>query len=109
MPQGIRGLCILTGRRMWRIELIFSQAMDEDFIEAFKKKQVKNYTKLPAVQGTGYSIPKLGNEIWPQLNTMMILYCTGEESQKVKNIVADLRRRYVGEGIACYISKSREW
>jgi|GEM_PF-300404 len=97
------------GRKMRRIELIFSQAMEEDFIQSFHLKQIKNYTEFPEVRGTGYSTPKLGSDIWPQLNAMMILYCTDEETETVKAIVTDLRRRYVGEGIACYISKAREW
>lgn len=97
------------GRKMQRIELIFSQAMEEDFVEAFKKRMIRNYTEIPSLIGTGYSTPKLGNEIWPQLNTMMILFCTDEETEKVKDIVRDLRKRYAGEGIACYISKAREW
>ena len=93
---------------MNRVELIFSQALEEDFIEAFRQNMIKNFTELPTVKGQGFSTPKLGDEIWPQLNAMLIVYCSDEDEEKIEKIVADLRKKYITEGIACFVSKAHE-
>ena len=49
-----------------RVELIFSQAVEEDFFDSFRKEKIVfNYTKIDNVTGSGYSNPKLGDAIWP--------------------------------------------
>ena len=92
-----------------RIEIICSQAMGEDLLDGFKFRKIKCYTQIPSLVGTGYSVPKLGNEIWPQLNTMFIVYCNKEDSKKIKALIKTLRKQFVGEGLACYVSKAKEW
>jgi hypothetical protein len=95
--------------KLRRLEIIFSQAIEDDFFELFEKEQVgKNFTRFPAVTGSGFSTPKLGNDVWPQLNAMLIIYCSKEEAEKIRAIVNRIRHQYPTEGIACYISKARE-
>ena len=36
---------------MNRVELVFSQALEEDFIEAFRRNMIQKFTELPAVRG----------------------------------------------------------
>ena len=92
-----------------RIEIIFSQAVEEDFISEFKEQNVgAKYTKLANVMGAGFSNPRLGDAIWPQLNMMYIIYCSEEDSKKIIAIVEKLREQYMGEGIACFVSESTE-
>ena len=95
--------------KLVRVEIIFSQALEEDFVQHFKDEQVAaRYTKLENVMGAGYTNPKLGDSIWPQLNKMFIVYCSKEESQKLINICQTLREKYDAEGIACFISDAEE-
>ena len=90
---------------MKRLEIIFSQSIDEDFIQKCAQKDVgKHYTKIPSVLGCGYSDPKMGNEIWPQFNTMYIIYCSEDEEKIIVSIIEELRKEYVGEGISCFVS-----
>lgn len=92
-----------------RIEIIFSQAVEEDFVAEFKEQQVGlKYTKLANVMGAGFSNPRLGDAIWPQLNMMYIIYCGEEDCAKIIAIVEKLREKYMGEGIACFVSESTE-
>ena len=92
-----------------RVEIIFSQALEEDFIQLFKEKKVAvRYTKMRGVMGAGYSNPRLGDAIWPQLNMMYIIYCSEEDCKTIISIVEQLREQYIGEGIACFISESTE-
>lgn len=92
-----------------RVEIIFSQAVEEDFAALFKEKKVASrFTKIDNVKGAGYSNPRLGDAIWPQLNVMYIVYCNEEECRTIVEIVEKLRVQYMGEGIACFISESTE-
>ena len=92
-----------------RVEIIFSQAVEEDFVAEFKEQQVGlKYTKLANVMGAGFSNPRLGDAIWPQLNMMYIIYCSEEDCAKIIGIVENLREKYMGEGIACFVSESTE-
>ncbi|MDY6396124.1 MAG: hypothetical protein SPL22_00195 [Treponema sp.] len=92
-----------------RVEIIFSQAVEEDFVAEFKEQQVGlKYTKLANVMGAGFSNPRLGDAIWPQLNMMYIIYCSEEDCTKIIAIVEKLREKYMGEGIACFVSESTE-
>ena len=90
--------------KMVRIELIYSQAVEEDFFEAFRDERVGyHYSKIANVTGAGYSNPKLGDAIWPQLNEMMVIYCSEAEAEKIFAIVDRLRQHYPAEGIACFV------
>lgn len=92
-----------------RIEIIFSAALEEDFIQEFKEKKVAaRYTKMKNVMGAGYSNPRLGDAIWPQLNIMYIIYCAEEEAEKIAAICQKLREKYIAEGIACFKSRAEE-
>jgi hypothetical protein len=93
---------------MNRVELIFSQALEEDFVEAFRQNMIQKFTEIPVVKGQGCSTPKLGDEIWPQLNAMMIVYCNNDDEVKIEKIVTVLRAKYLTEGIACFVSKADE-
>lgn len=92
-----------------RVELIFSQAVEEDFQQAFKEEKIAaKFTKLANVMGAGFSNPRLGDAVWPELNMMYIIYCGAEECEKIVAVVDKLREKYMGEGIACFISESTE-
>lgn len=94
--------------KLKRVELIFSAAVDEDFMDGFKKKGIgAHYTKISGVTGAGFSNPKLGDSVWPQLNEMIIVYCSKDEAEKIVDLAKDLREKYPMEGIACFISKAK--
>ncbi len=96
-----------TGK-LKRVEIIFSAAVDEDFMDGFKKKKIgSHFTKISGVSGAGFSNPKLGDAVWPQLNEMIIVYCSKDEAEKIVSLVHKLREKYPTEGIACFISKAK--
>lgn|SRR5574344_1388879 len=99
---------ISTAKRT-RVDLIFSSALEEDLFAGFAKLGiVKKYTKIPSVYGAGCSTPKLGDPIWPQVNTMVIVFCTKEEAEKIVTVVEQVRKMYPVEGVACFISEAEE-
>ncbi|MBP5251827.1 MAG: hypothetical protein J6Z17_05375 [Treponema sp.] len=93
-----------------RIEIICSQALEEDFTDEFKKAGIgQKFTKINPVMGAGNSNPHLGDSVWPQLNLMYIIYCDEDEAEKIKQVVVKMRKLYITEGIACFISSSEEF
>ena len=92
-----------------RVELIFSEALEEDFDQIFKEEKIgKHFTKIANVMGAGYNNPHLGDSVWPQLNTMYIIYCGEDEARKIYDVVVRLRKKYLTEGIACFMSTASE-
>ena len=97
-----------NGGKLKRVELIFSAAVDEDFMDGFKKKGIgAHYTKISGVTGAGFSNPKLGDSVWPQLNEMIIVYCSKDEAEKILDLAEQIREKYPMEGIACFVSKAK--
>lgn len=94
--------------KLARIEIMCSQGTEEDFMELCRAKGVaKMFTKIPAVMGQGYSVPKMGDAIWPQLNSLYLVFCGAEEAAGIVEIVKEMRVKYPGEGCACFISKAK--
>lgn len=90
---------------MKRLDIIFSQSIDDDFILACEEKKVgQRFTKIPVVLGKGFSVPKMGDAVWPQTNTMYCVFCSDEEADALVDILKQLRKEYPGEGIACFIT-----
>ena len=93
-----------------RIEIMCSQALEEDFTEEFKKLGVgQSFTKINPVMGAGFNKPHLGDNVWPQLNLMYIIYCSEEEAEKIKHIVTKFRKLFITEGIGCFVSSGYEF
>ena len=94
-------------KKLKRVELIFSAAVDEDFMDGFKKGKIgAHFTKISGVTGAGFSNPKLGDSVWPQLNEMIIVYCSKDEAEKIIKLAEQIREKYPMEGIACFLSKA---
>ncbi len=94
--------------KLKRVEIILSAAVDEDFMDGFKKKGIgAHYTKISGVTGAGFSNPKLGDSVWPQLNEMIIVYCSKDEAEKILDLAEQIREKYPMEGIACFVSKAK--
>ena len=95
-------------KKLKRVEIILSAAVDEDFMDGFKKKGIgAHYTKISGVTGAGFSNPKLGDSVWPQLNEMIVVYCSKDEAEKIVDLAKDIREKYPMEGIACFVSKAK--
>lgn len=94
-------------KKLKRVEIILSAAVDEDFVEGFKKYKIgSHFTKISGVTGAGFSNPKLGDAVWPQLNEMIIVYCPKDEAEKIVDLVKEIREKYPMEGVACFVSKA---
>lgn len=99
---------------MKRIEIIFSQALEEDlvnWIESAPKdlSPKPTYTIIPSVLGKGNSNPKLNDSIWPEVNEILILYTEKDDFQKyIEEGVKKIRNQYPREGIAFFVMEDKK-
>jgi hypothetical protein len=90
---------------MKRIEIIFSQAIEEDVLLALKAiPEAQFFTLIPGVKGRGYTTPKMGDAVWPEENELMIIYCMSDEaSGQIENAIKKLQGIYTNEGLALFV------
>ena len=98
---------------MKRVEVILTQAIESDFMvyytAACKSLGVKpKMTQIPGVMGQGNTSPKMGDPVWPQLNTMFIIFCDEKTVDAISKIMAQLHKEYAGEGAAAFVSDAGE-
>lgn len=88
----------------FRVEIIANQSVQEELAEAIEAADGPLfYTFLPAVQGRGRQQKKLGNDTWPELNCIYILYTDTRGLAALKEIVGDLKSRFPREGIKLFV------
>lgn len=88
---------------MKKLEIIANQSIEEDLFELLRNRKVgQKYTKVPVVHGAGSSNPKQGDEVWPEENFLLILYCDEEEAQAVREVLRELKSYFPDEGIKLF-------
>lgn len=92
---------------MNRIEIIYSQPLEEDVFEAIKDiPEAKFFTIVPGVHGRGYSTPKMGDPVWPEVNNLMLIYCESDSAAaEIARRVSKVREEYPNEGLAVFTLK----
>lgn len=89
---------------MRRVEIMAAQAILEDVLEALEHYQVPmHYTIIPTVQGRGNTNPKLGDDVWPEENFLLIMYCEEAVLQSIEQALELVRKKYDHEGIGYFV------
>lgn len=90
---------------MKRIEIIFSQAIEEDVLDALKPiPEAQFFSLIPGVKGRGYTTPKMGDAIWPEENELMIIYCMNDSAAfEIEEAIKKLQLKYTREGLAFFM------
>jgi hypothetical protein len=90
---------------MKRIEIIFSQALEEDVFKALKDiPEAQFFTLVPGVRGKGYTTPKMGDAVWPEENELMIIYCqAARAATEIEGAINRLQKKYTNEGLAIFV------
>jgi hypothetical protein len=94
---------------MKRVEVILSQALEEDFRQHWEDACIRmnikcKYTKIDNVTGQGESDPRLGNSVWPQFNTEYIIFCEETALNEIRQILNFLHNEYPNEDAAAFVS-----
>ena len=91
---------------MYRAEIISNQSVQEDIVELLEKTIPSiQYTLLPEVHGRGAKTKKLGDTVWPEMNFILFAYVEDGDAPKVKDVVADVKKRFPNEGISVFFTK----
>jgi hypothetical protein len=94
---------------MKKLEIILSQAIDEDFVRDCEVLGVgKHFTKSVGVLGQGNTSPKMGDNVWPELNNHYMLCVSDDEFAIMKTIIQSLRKKFPDEGVACFVTEATE-
>lgn len=91
---------------MKRVEIIGNKAIEEDLFDVFKKMDiVKQYTKIPTVLGVGSSGPRQGDQVWPEENFLLIIYCDETEADKIMTALKEVKSYFRDEGLKFFESE----
>ena len=89
---------------MKRVEIMAAQAIMDDVLEAFEHYKVAmHYTIIPTAHGRGTTIPKLGNDVWPEENFVLIIYCDEVELSGIEKSIELVKKKYDHEGIGYFV------
>ncbi len=92
------------GSEMRRVEIIAAQAILEDVLEALEHYAVPmHYTIIPTAHGKGNTIPKLGDDVWPEENFVLIMYCEDATLQSIEMAIQLVKKKYDHEGIGYFV------
>ncbi|MDT4761669.1 PG0541 family transporter-associated protein [Sphaerochaeta sp. PS] len=89
---------------MKRVEIIAAQAIQDDLLDALAHYKVPmHYTIIPTVHGRGSTTPKLGNDVWPEENFILLIYCEQEVLESIEQAIVLVKKKYDHEGIGYFV------
>ena len=90
-------------KSMKRLEIIANCSVEDALFEVFEKRGVaKQYTMIPVVYGNGHSGPRRGDNVWPEENFMLIIYCDADEAESILDAVNTVKETFGEEGIKVF-------
>lgn len=88
---------------MKRIEVIFSQALEDEILTAIAPiPEAAHYSIIPDVRGKGFTVPKMGDAVWPGINEILVIYCDDAAVPKIEKAVVAVRDTSPNEGVAFF-------
>lgn len=95
---------------MKRYEIFLNQSAEETLLKELNKRLPQQaYSLIPAVQGRGRQGSRLGDSVWPELNSLIILYTASQaEEETVAEILRNLKTQFPREGITAFVWKAEK-
>jgi hypothetical protein len=94
---------------MKMLVLVYSDAADEIVISAFKKANVKGYTKWKETYGEGTETePKLGTHYWPGKNNVLAVVVEDEAMPAISDLIKQLKLEHPKAGLKTFILQVEE-
>lgn len=88
---------------MKMVMISYNEAIDYEVMEVLESCGIKNYTKIPAVYGSGTaSGTHLGDDIWPGRNNVLFAAVTDAEAKQLLSQVRELRKKLGQEGVKAF-------
>ena len=94
---------------MNRIEIIMDQTVEELFIERLNLEcKGTNYTMVQNALGIGESGPRMGTSVWPETNSIFLIYTDEEGTVILRGLLGRMRRANPNNGIAAFLIPETE-
>jgi len=89
---------------MKRIEIIMNRAIVNVVLSEVAKEFGRDmkYSLIPNIQGQGFSGSCLGDEVWPELNDIVILYLEDEKVEALVDHMKSLKKHFPLQGLAMF-------
>ena len=62
-------------------------------------------TRWSPVYGLGNAGPREGSAVWPETNSVILLFLEDENMEALRLVIKSLKKMYPDEGLKCFISK----
>ncbi len=86
-----------------RIEAVMDRTVEDVFLEKMERSlKGVSYTLFTEVQGLGESGPRRGTHVWPEENSVFILYIPAEVRGVLEGLLREMREEHPGSGIAVF-------
>ncbi len=86
------------------IVICYNIAIGEEVMEVLKELEIKSYTRFERAQGAGtLAGPHLGTNVWPAVNSVMMIALEDEKKNKLIEKIKELRKRLGKEGVKAFV------
>ena len=94
---------------MKMLVIVYSDAVDEVMINAFKKSGIHGYIKWKETLGEGTETePKLGTHCWPGKNNVLAVVVEDKAALKISETIKKLKSEHPQGGIKTFILQVEE-
>ena len=88
---------------MIRLEIIANNTVEQDIKETLGAVEDDlRFSRLGNVHGQGRQVPRQGDEVWPEENFMLIIYCSREQAERYLTGIRTVKEQFPKEGIKVY-------
>jgi nitrogen regulatory protein PII len=89
---------------MKMVLIVYSEALDEEVMQALRVGAASGYTKWTRVLGDGHSSgPHLGTNIWPKANNVLAVVAEDDQVGPLVECVRALRTELGAEGVKAFV------
>ncbi len=99
---------------MIRLEIIMDRTVEDIFLDQIESLKAAAlpacfpYTLISEAKGEGASGPRMGSHVWPEENSLFILYVEEQQLEDVRRIIEQMRRQHPANGIAGFYVPAAE-
>lgn len=91
---------------LYRVEIILNKAILEDLLDLWSlHERFAFYTAVPDVLGSGSSGQRLGDGVWPELNSLVVLYVPKSHLAQLRQDLRHIKAKFPNEGLIAHRSR----
>jgi nitrogen regulatory protein PII len=90
---------------MKRVEIIANQSVVEDVLDVLEVAVPGfRYTLFPHLHGRGSQGIRKGDDVWPEVNNMVLIFCADDEAARIERAVTQVKEHFPKEGVKVFVS-----